>query len=129
MTDDKPPTDEAELAQWCKRKYEKDGLSIRGVADAIGRSYAEANRLLKKAGTKMRPPGTRPIKPDPALSKAYNRGGSIAAAAAKFGLKPDAARRRLQADPNVTIRRHGPAFKPPADESAPPTSKRSRPTE
>lgn len=113
MTHDEPPTEEAELAEWCKRKYEIDGFTIRGVADALGCSYAEANRLLAKAGTKKRPPGARPVKADPVLSKAYKRGNSIAAAGEKRGLSADAARRRLQRDPNVTIRRHGPALKQP----------------
>jgi len=113
VTEDVPPTNEDDLAKWCKRKYEKEEFTIRDVADALGCSYAEADRLLRKAGTKKRPPGARPVKADPAVSKAYKRGNSAAAVAAKRGLSAGAVLRRLHRDPDVTIRRHGPALKPP----------------
>lgn len=50
-------TDRDSLQQRVAQMYEKDELSIREIADQVGRSYGATHRLLRDAGVTFRPRG------------------------------------------------------------------------
>jgi hypothetical protein len=56
-----PPRDV--LAADLKRKYNVDEMSIRDIADDIGRSYGFVDRILTEAGVKLRRPGGGRVRP------------------------------------------------------------------
>lgn len=51
--------DRAKVAADLKKKYDS-GTGIRALAEEAGRSYSFVHRLLREAGTKMRPTGKPP---------------------------------------------------------------------